>query len=164
MVDRGAAHPPARAAAGLARPSARAGEAGSITIWLLGVAVMILFVAGFAVDLWQATADRRALAGLADAAASAGSAALDEAAFRDRGEARLAPAEAERAAADLLTARAGEAGPEVADADVRATADRVVVTVRGEVETTLLRLLRPHADPWAVEVRAVAEPRVGTAG
>lgn len=138
-------------------------DSGHVTLWLLGVAVMILFVAGFAVDLWQATAERRALAGLADAAAAAGSAALDDAAFRDRDVVRLVPEEAEARAGELLAARVETAEPPITDVAVDATPERVRVVVRGEVEATLLRLLAPRAETWPVRVQAVAEPRVSPA-
>lgn len=143
-------------------PRRPADESGHITLWLLGVAIMILFVAGFAVDLWQATAERRALAGLADAAASAGSAALDDAAFREADVVRLAPDQAEARAAELLAARADASGVPVTDVAVAANFERVQVVVHGRVEATLLRLLAPGADAWPVEVRATAEPQVGT--
>lgn len=136
------------------------GERGSVTIWLLGMSVVILFVAGFSVDLWQATAQRRALAGLADAAATAGSAALDEAAFRRTGEVRLDPERATALATELLAVRRDDAGLPVTDAAVDATAEQIDVTVLGEVDVTLLRLLRPGVDVWDVRVRAVAEPEV----
>lgn len=141
-----------------------AGDSGHVTLWLLGVAIMILFVSGFAVDLWQATAQRRTLAGLADAAATAGSTALDDTAFRDADVVRLAPDDAESRATQLLAARIESAGAPVTDAAVDATPERVRVVVRGEIEATLLRLLAPHADAWPVEVRATAEPRVGAVG
>ncbi len=136
-------------------------DSGHVTLWLLGVAVMILFVAGFAVDLWQATAERRALAGLADAAATAGSAALDDAAFRDHDVVRLAPEEAEARAGELLAARVETADAPITGVAVDATPERVQVIVHGEVEATLLRLLAPRAQTWSVRVQAVAEPRVG---
>lgn len=135
-------------------------DSGHVTLWLLGVAVMILFVAGFAVDLWQATAERRALAGLADAAATAGSAALDDDAFRDHDVVRLAPEEAEALAGELLAARVE---PPITNVAVDATPERIQVVVRGEVEATLLRLLAPRAQTWPVRVQAVAEPRVSPA-
>lgn len=138
-------------------------DSGHVTLWLLGVAVMILFVAGFAVDLWQATAERRALAGLADAAATAGSAALDDAAFREDDVVRLAPDEAEARAGELLAARVETAEPPITAVTVDATPERVQVVVHGEVEATLLRLLAPRAGTWPVRVQAVAEPRVSPA-
>jgi hypothetical protein len=146
-----ASPPPARAWA----PDERA----SVTIWLLGVAVMVLFLAGFAVDLWQATAQRRTLAGLADAAATAGAGALDQGAFRAGGDVRLAPSQARQRAAEVLAARAQAADAIVTDTAIRATPQRIVVTVAGEVEATLVRMLRPDAGPWSVRVRATARPR-----
>lgn len=141
-------------------PSGAHGERASVTIWLLGVVVMVLFLAGFAVDLWQATAQRRALAGVADAAATAGAAALDQRAFRARGDVRLVPEEAEQRAAALVSARADAAELVVTDVAIDATGDGITVTVAGEIDVTLLRVLRPGAGPWSVEVRSSAQPRV----
>lgn len=136
------------------------GERASVTVWLLGVAVMVLFLAGFAVDLWQATAQRRALAGVADAAATAGAAALDQEAFRASGEVRLRPGEARRRAAAIVAARANADQLSVTAVSIDATADGITVSVAGEIDVTLLRVLRPGAGPWPVEVRSTAQPRV----
>lgn len=137
------------------------GERGSITFWLLGTGVMVLFLAGLSVDLWHATAQRRALAGLADAAATAAAGAIDEPAFRSHGLVHLDPDAAEARAVDLLTTRTDATGLPVIDASVAATVERVEVVVHGEVDVTLLRVLQPGVGAWAIQVRAAAEPRVG---
>ena len=37
-------------------------ERGSITFWVLGLAVATLFIGGLSVDLWRVMSDRRELA------------------------------------------------------------------------------------------------------
>ena len=51
----------------------RAGEQGSVTLFVLGICVGCLFLAGCSIDLWRAVAVRRELSAMADAAATAGS-------------------------------------------------------------------------------------------
>lgn len=68
-------------------------EQGSITIWALGLS-MLLFGTGFlALDLWSAFATRSELAAIADSAAIAGGSAIDETAWRN-GTLQLQPDEA----------------------------------------------------------------------
>lgn len=69
-------------------------ERGSITVWALGMS-MLLFAVGFlSLDLWSGFSIRSAAAAIADSAAIAGSSALDEAAWRS-GILSLDPALAE---------------------------------------------------------------------
>ena len=53
-------------------------ERGTITLWLLGLCVMLFALGGISVDLWRSFSTRRALASGADAAALAGASAIDE--------------------------------------------------------------------------------------
>ena len=47
-------------------------ERGTVTLWVLGLCVSIMFRGGLGVDLWRGVAVRRELSAVADAAASAG--------------------------------------------------------------------------------------------
>ncbi|MGH9030897.1 MAG: pilus assembly protein TadG-related protein, partial [Acidimicrobiia bacterium] len=49
-----------------------------MTVWMLGLCLMLLLLGGISLDLWRAFSERRALASAADAAAIAGASALDE--------------------------------------------------------------------------------------
>jgi Flp pilus assembly protein TadG len=57
-------------------------ESGTITLWMLGLCLMLFLLGGISLDLWRAFSERRSLAATADAAAVAGASALDEAAYR----------------------------------------------------------------------------------
>ncbi len=135
------------------------GERGSITIWLLGLAVMLLFVGGLSLDLWRAISARQLLANAADAAAIAGSTGLDTARFRDTGEVVLDPAVAAQRVRDSLARQGGV--PLVAAPAVEVDPDppRVEVVLTGQVRLTLLRVLLPDQPPLTIRVRAVSAPR-----
>lgn len=131
---------------------------GSMTLWLLGLSLVLLTLGGLGVDLWRGFAERRALTDVADAAAFAAASGIDEDAFRTRGEVRLDPRRAR-----MLAARSIASQP---DADLLTSSAVVVtddgqavaVTVRGAVPLTLLRLVT--TDDLEVEVHAVARPVV----
>jgi hypothetical protein len=132
-------------------------DRGSVTLWVLGLTVMMLFIGGIALDLWRAFSERRALAGIADGAAVAGANGVDVPHFRATTEVRLDPAVAERLAADNLASQLDTRS--LVGADVTATPDAVAVTVVGTVEFTLLRVLM-GGDDFEVTVQATAEPRL----
>jgi Flp pilus assembly protein TadG len=131
-------------------------ESGTITLWMLGLCLMLFLLGGISLDLWRAFSERRTLAATADAAAIAGASALDEAAYRSTGAVRLVPADAQRRAraslADQLDRRA------LRDARVDATEDTVIVTVGGSVDFSLLQIVAP-GDEFAITVHATARPQ-----
>ena len=131
-------------------------ESGTITLWMLGLCLMLFLLGGISLDLWRAFSERRSLAASADAAAVAGASALDEAAYRSTGAVRLVPADAQRRAraslADQLDERA------LRDARVDATEDTVIVTVGGSVDFSLLQIVAP-GDEFAITVHATARPQ-----
>jgi Flp pilus assembly protein TadG len=131
-------------------------ESGTITMWMLGLCVMLFLLGGISLDLWRAFSERRSLAATADAAAVAGASSLDEAAYRSSGAVRLVPADAERRAraslAEQLDRRA------LRDARVAATVDEITVTVGGAVGFSLLQIVAP-GDEFAITVHATARPQ-----
>jgi hypothetical protein len=132
------------------------GESGTITLWLLGVCLMLFALGGISLDLWRGFSERRALAAVADAAALAGASAVDEAQYRASGEIVLVPSLAEaRARAHLAQQVDRDALRSVV---VRADTEAVTVVVRGEVGFTLLGVLEPQGD-FDVRVTATATPR-----
>jgi Flp pilus assembly protein TadG len=131
-------------------------ESGTITIWILGLCLMLFLLGGVSLDLWRAFSERRALAAAADAAAIAGASALDEAAYRESGAVRLVPGDAERRAAGSLAGQMDRRA--LRDSRVRATEELVVVEVTGNVDFSLLQLLSP-GDSFDITVRAVARPQ-----
>lgn len=141
------------------RGASRSGERGSMTLFSVGMVIVLLFVGGVSIDLWRAFGERRALAEMADAAAAAGSNGVDVAHYRDTGIVVLDPQLAEQYAWESLSAQVDRASlhgvPSVA-----ASADGVTVEVYGTVELSLLGLLAP-GEPLEITVTADALPRRG---
>jgi Flp pilus assembly protein TadG len=135
----------------------RRDERGTMTLFLLGLCVAILFLGGLVVDFWRVLAVRRELAAMADAAATAGANGLDESSLRTGGDA-LDPAAARGLAlAELQTeARHGE----ITDVDVVADSRQVVVRLQSHVQFSLLGILVRGRD-FTVTVTATAQPRRG---
>lgn len=72
-------------------------ERGSITIWAMGLSLLLFGVGFLSLDLWASFSTRLEAAAIADAAAIAGATALDEAAWRN-GLLALDPVAAEQRA------------------------------------------------------------------
>lgn len=130
-------------------------EDGSLSIWLLGLAVAVLFLGGLSLDLWRAFTERRELAGIVDAAAIAGASSLDEEAYRRDAVVVLDPSLAETTACAHLRAHGTPCD------GVSATPGAITVVAQREVPLTLLRVLAPLERPLTVEVSAQVEPRLG---
>lgn len=145
--------------------SRHAEEEGMVVLWLLGIGISILMLGGLSVDLWRVFSDRRALVGVADAAAFAGASGLDLDAFRSGSGIRLDPAAANDLAYASLRSQADTPGLDLASAPpvvtVAPDGSSVTVRLRGRVELTLLRLMAPGRDAIDVEVTSTAEPRLG---
>ncbi|MDQ3974200.1 MAG: pilus assembly protein TadG-related protein [Actinomycetota bacterium] len=135
----------------------RSSDTGSITVWMLGVCVTLLFLGGISLDLWRVLSERHALAGLVDAAAIAGASGIDEEHFRATGQLQLAPGRAEGLAAANLAAQADKRSLTAWNAT--ASTEQITVTAAGAVEFTLLKVLVPDTGPLAIQVRATAPPR-----
>jgi Flp pilus assembly protein TadG len=131
-------------------------ESGTITLWLLGVCLMLLAVGGISVDLWRGFSSRRSLSNAADAAALAGASAIDEEAYRQRGVVELDPLTAESRARAHLARQLDAGALRAVEVDADRTA--VTVTVRGELAFTLLAVLDPDG-VLPVRVTATATPR-----
>jgi hypothetical protein len=147
------------------RPRSRAartacgGERGSITVWLLGLAVLLLFVGGLSLDLWRAFGARQLLANAADAAAIAGSTGIDTARFRDTGQIVLDPGLAGERVRDSLAHQGGVPLTAPPAVEVDADPPQVAVVLTGRVRLTLLHVLLPYQPPLTIRVRAVSVPR-----
>lgn len=131
-------------------------ERGSITLWMLGLCLLVMTLGGLAVDLWRGLADRRGLQDLADATAFAAASGIDEAHFRSTGEVRLDPARARQLGRRSL---AGQAEADVVRGlriQVSPDGRSVVVVADGTVPLTLLGLLTD--DDLAIRVTSTARP------
>lgn len=135
----------------------RGNEQGSVTLWSLGLVLIIFFAGAVALDLWRVVSYHGTLTGIADKAAIAGAAEVDtEALYRN--EVVLRPDGAVRAAEGFARAQ-----PHWDDASmtVRASAvrSRVSVEVTGTAEFALLRMFAPSRG-IVLTVRSGASPTV----
>lgn len=128
-----------------------------MTLWVLGLCVLLLFVAGLALDVWRVFSERLALANMVDAAAVAGSDGLDTGQFRTADQIRLDPAVAEQLARDNLDAQTDRRS--LVASSARATPTEVTVSATGRVHFTLLRIFMGDQAPFTVTVSATAGPR-----
>ncbi len=113
------------------------GERGAVTIWGIGLVLVLFGVAGLALDTWRVFAERQALAGLADSASIAGATAVDIVEFRASGTVRLDPAEAEARAVAYLEAHAADLDDDIAGS-ISFPAGGIEVTLTREVELTII--------------------------
>ena len=131
-------------------------ERGSITFWVLGLAVAILFIGGLSVDLWRVMSDRRELAAVADSASAAAASAVDVDHWRRHGQIQLVDTEAELLA-ERVVFQHGVADELTEPIGVAVTGDSVRVTVSKDVDLTLLRLLTVGEEP--LHIRVVSSAR-----
>ena len=131
-------------------------DRGSITLWTLGLTVMVLFLGGISLDLWRAFEVRQDLAAMADSAANAGASRIDGDVYRSTGVLQLDPdAAAEAANANLdrqqdrnrITNRV----PPAVEGAV------ITVTLEGEVTFTLLNIFLLGEGPLQVRASGSAE-------
>ena len=113
-------------------------DRGSLTLWTLGLSVMVLFLGGISLDLWRAFEARQDLAAMADSAASAGAARIDRLAYRETGALQLDAGEAEDAAGAHLDGLPGSAA--ITGQEIEAAGPVLTVTLHREVEFSLLRI------------------------
>jgi hypothetical protein len=129
-------------------------ERGSVTVWLLGLVVAVLFLGGLSLDLWRVFSHRQELVGLADAAAIVGAGAIDEATFRAGQGVRLDPVRARQQAVAYLRPRV----PAGTSLRLRAGSTFISVRLHGSVRLSLLGLLAPQS-AIPVSGAATVEPR-----
>lgn len=124
-------------------------ERGSITLWVLGLTVMVLFLGGISLDLWRAFEMREDLAAMADSAANAGASQVDGATYRETGTLQLdGPAAADAADANL---NAQQDSGRITSRAISATGPVLTVQLEGEVGFTLLRIF---LGPGSVSITA----------
>jgi hypothetical protein len=140
--------------------SRRRAEAGFVSVWMLGLGVVVLFLGGLSLDLWRAYSVRRTVAQMVDTAADAGASGIDEAGFRGPGQVvQLDPPRAEALARSALAA--DPASADLESAQVAAGTQRVTVRASALVPLTLMRVLLADRD-LRVVVTGHAEPRGST--
>jgi len=141
------------------REKGRENERGSVTLWVLYWALTILFLSGFAIDLWRGVAVRRSLVEQAEAAAAAGANGLDVELFRDTGQVALDPARAEALALDNLAAQGENDLITGSSVSVDSAANKITVELSSSVDFTLIKVFLPDERPLDLGVEASASPR-----
>lgn len=137
----------------------RGNERGQITLFGVGMVVVLLLVFGLAIDLWRVAAERRTLAEIADSAAVAGANGVDVDRYRLDGLLVLDPLVAKELAWSSLEGQSAL----LDSAEVRSMLvepDRIEIVLVAQVELTLLDLLSP-SEPLEIMVLAEAQPRRG---
>jgi len=133
-------------------------DRGSVTIWMLGLSVLLLLFGGLAIDFWRALAVQRELAAVADSAAVAAASGIDEEHYRATGEVILDSTRAQVLGTASMTAQ--DLDPvsfEVATSVDGLSVNVVVVDV---VELGLLGLFVDQTEPLTVRAEATASPRL----
>lgn len=127
-------------------------DRGSVTIWMLGLVMVMLAVGGLALDLWRILGEKHRLELIADRAAATGSGALDPLAYRDSGLIVLDEGAARLRALEVVNARG------VGDVGITTAPTEITVALQGEVSLSLLKLLLPDDEPVTVCGTATAFP------
>jgi hypothetical protein len=130
-------------------------QRGTITLWVLGLTVAVLFLSGLGVDLWHAIAARREVSLMADTAATAGANGLDEAALRG-GRLRLDDDRVRTLVATQLAQYPASA--RLVHEEVSVDGVRVTVVLRERVRFSLLGIFM-RGGQFTVQATATAEPR-----
>ncbi len=133
-------------------------ERGSVTIWMLGLSVLLLLFGGLALDFWRGLALQRELAAVADSAAIAAASGIDEEYYRTTGEVIL---DATRSRALALTSVAGQdVDLSSVSSTTSADLDSVTVIVIARLELGLLGVFVDESEPLTVRASATASPRL----
>lgn len=132
-------------------------EQGSITLWMVGLVMIVLAVGGIAVDLWRGLAAHRQVAAAVDAAVIAAASGIDEDSWRIGGVLVLDPARVEERVAQVIAAQEMET-PLTWSVATAGDGSEATVVASTTVELTLLRLLADGA--IELSAQATAEPVV----
>ena len=141
-------------------PSRLARQAGSVTIWGIGLTLVIAAFAGVVIDTWRVFAERQDLAGMADSASIAGATAVDIPHLNETGEVLLDQDLAEDRAAEYLVNQDGWSDEIGSAIEVSADGATITVVLEKDVDFTLLGPLIPGEEPLRITVTSLAAPNV----
>jgi uncharacterized membrane protein len=125
-----------------------------VTIWVLGLSMLLLLFGGLALDYWRALALQRELAAVADSAAIAAASGIDEEIYRATGDVVLEPVRARGLAEEAVVWH----GVDLVGLTVDVEPASVSVTLAGEVELGLLGVFIDQSEPLTVRGSATAAP------
>jgi uncharacterized membrane protein len=131
-------------------------DRGSVTLWVLALALAMVAFGGLALDLWRVLAVQREAGAVADAAAVAAASGIDEIHYRMTGEIVLDP---ERAASLGLTSLSHQDADLVeASVLVDPSGASVEVSVTAEIEGGFVAFFTGDDGVLRLTASAVAEP------
>lgn len=133
-------------------------QRGSITIWGLGLTLVIAAFAGLVIDTWRVFAERQDLAGMADSAVIAGATAVDIDYLNETGEVALSLEGAELRSLEYLENQDGWSAEITYAIVAAADGSEVTVVLEKDVGFSLLGPLLPAEDPFHITVTAQASP------
>ena len=131
-------------------------DRGSVTLWMLGLSLLLLLFGGLVIDFWRALALQRELAAIADSASIAAASGIDEEHYRLTGDVVIEPNRAVTLGADYVGAQ--DAG--LLDLAISTASDgsSVTVLVVDELELGLMGVFVDQTDPLTVTAEATAVP------
>lgn len=128
-----------------------------MTVWMLGLTLLLLIFGGISIDFWRALALQRHLAAMADSAAVAAASGIDEAHYRATGEVVLLPNRAVELASASVGFQALE--PQRMAVTVDSAGTQVTVDLVDELDLGLLAVLTRDSEPILIRAVASATPR-----
>lgn len=131
-----------------------------MTIWGIGLTLVIAAFAGLVIDTWRVFAERQDLSGMADAAAIAGATAIDIDHLDATGEVVLNPGLARQRAFEYLAHQDGWGDDITYDAIPAPDGAGIDVVLERDIDFTLLGPLLPGEGPLHVTVTSFASPNV----
>jgi hypothetical protein len=135
-------------------------QRGSVTVWGIGITLVLAAFVGLVIDTWRVFAERQDLSGMADSAAIAGATAIDIPHLNETGEVILDPTLAETRATEYLLNQddwSAEIAASIVGAPDGAT---ITVVLEKDVDFTLLGPLLPGEAPLHIIVTSLASPNV----
>lgn len=132
------------------------GDRGMVTIWALGMVMVLGFFGWMSMDLWSVFAERRELAAAADQSARAGATALDVDRWRTSGVRQLDPTLAEALVIESLAAQDTR---ELSNVTITATPTEVTVVLEADIASGLVSLFNLGGGDLQVRVTAIGVPR-----
>ena len=131
-------------------------DRGSVTLWMLGLSLLLLLFGGLVIDFWRALALQRELAAIADSASVAAASGIDEQHYRLTGEVVIEPDRAVTLGADYVGAQ--DAGLKDLAISTATDGSSVTVLVVDELELGLMGVFVDQTDPLTVTAEATAVP------
>lgn len=133
-------------------------DRGSVTLWVLGLSVVILGFGGVALDFWQALATQRELAAIADAASVAAASGIDEGHYRNTGEVILEPDRSRQLGAESIASQEED----VDDVRILVSGDRlrVEVSVTDSIDAGFIGFFTGDDGRLVIRATSTAVPRL----